>query len=185
MRFLFFFFLMIRRPPRSTLFPYTTLFRSLPFDTNHVVVSSRNPLDPAGVPVAAGPHRRARTLSDGDRQHRTAVVVGMFADEVDATRCRRRGPRCCPKCFAKQVYRGSWHCVDNDSGQCYRIAAVFTISLYLLAENTYAAVCVCAARRSVCACRRLPCAAAYFFFSSRRRHTRCSRDWSSDVCSSD
>src|SRR3712207_9294852 len=26
--FLLFFFLMIRRPPRSTLFPYTTLFRS-------------------------------------------------------------------------------------------------------------------------------------------------------------
>src|SRR5438270_2613376 len=26
--FLFFFFLMLRRPPRSTLFPYTTLFRS-------------------------------------------------------------------------------------------------------------------------------------------------------------
>src|SRR5260221_1938751 len=25
----FFFFLMIRRPPRSTLFPYTTLFRSI------------------------------------------------------------------------------------------------------------------------------------------------------------
>src|SRR3989449_1431415 len=24
-----------------------------------------------------------------------------------------------------------------------------------------------------------------FFFSSRRRHTRCSRDWSSDVCSTD
>src|SRR5687768_12746707 len=24
-----------------------------------------------------------------------------------------------------------------------------------------------------------------FFFSSRRRHTRCSRDWSSDVCSYD
>src|SRR5712692_10697969 len=28
--FRFFFFLMIRRPPRSTLFPYTTLFRSSP-----------------------------------------------------------------------------------------------------------------------------------------------------------
>src|SRR2546422_5432460 len=26
---------------------------------------------------------------------------------------------------------------------------------------------------------------SFFFFSSRRRHTRCSRDWSSDVCSSD
>src|SRR2546430_17046350 len=35
--FLFFFFLMIRRPPRSTLFPYTTLFRS--------------PVDPRGLLV--------------------------------------------------------------------------------------------------------------------------------------
>src|SRR6266536_4250123 len=26
---------------------------------------------------------------------------------------------------------------------------------------------------------------AFFFFSSRRRHTRSTRDWSSDVCSSD
>src|SRR3712207_7059668 len=32
MIFTFFFFLMIRRPPRSTLFPYTTLFRSLAAD---------------------------------------------------------------------------------------------------------------------------------------------------------
>src|SRR2546429_4406875 len=30
LRLLLFFFLMIRRPPRSTLFPYTTLFRSHP-----------------------------------------------------------------------------------------------------------------------------------------------------------
>src|SRR2546429_160190 len=30
-----------------------------------------------------------------------------------------------------------------------------------------------------------PVDAKGFFFSSRRRHTRCSRDWSSDVCSSD
>src|SRR2546422_9777130 len=40
-------------------------------------------------------------------------------------------------------------------------------------------VCVCLLLyfRVVCVC--------IFFFSSRRRHTRCSRDWSSDVCSSD
>src|SRR2546430_11509950 len=31
---LLFFFLMIRRPPRSTLFPYTTLFRSSRFDAH-------------------------------------------------------------------------------------------------------------------------------------------------------
>src|SRR4029077_3795848 len=29
------FFLMIRRPPRSTLFPYTTLFRSLTYSPEH------------------------------------------------------------------------------------------------------------------------------------------------------
>src|SRR5690554_7494045 len=29
------------------------------------------------------------------------------------------------------------------------------------------------------------CVYSFFFFSSRRRHTRCGRDWSSDVCSSD
>src|SRR5947208_7984447 len=43
--FLVFFFLMIRRPPRSTLFPYTTLFRS----------TQRGPLPP--VRRAAGRRR--------------------------------------------------------------------------------------------------------------------------------
>src|SRR6266540_4506212 len=33
-KFHFFFFLMIRRPPRSTLFPYTTLFRSGDFSND-------------------------------------------------------------------------------------------------------------------------------------------------------
>src|SRR5699024_11323092 len=31
----------------------------------------------------------------------------------------------------------------------------------------------------------LLCVVGFFFFSSRRRHTRSKRDWSSDVCSSD
>src|SRR5690625_7468848 len=31
----------------------------------------------------------------------------------------------------------------------------------------------------------LPLSSCFFFFSSRRRHTRWPRDWSSDVCSSD
>src|SRR2546427_8412597 len=56
----FFFFLMIRRPPRSTLFPYTTLFRSVEVDsetgkvslTRHVAVDDCgrviNPLLAAG-----------------------------------------------------------------------------------------------------------------------------------------
>src|SRR5256885_8231991 len=48
-----FFFLMIRRPPRSTLFPYTTLFRSplcigyipLPGQPAHVLASETCALD--------------------------------------------------------------------------------------------------------------------------------------------
>src|SRR2546425_10810432 len=42
---LFFFFLMIRRPPRSTLFPYTTLFRS-PYNAKFVVAKENDPLLP-------------------------------------------------------------------------------------------------------------------------------------------
>src|SRR2546429_3396506 len=37
----------------------------------------------------------------------------------------------------------------------------------------------------MCMTRAKRCGCGIFFFSSRRRHTRCSRDWSSDVCSSD
>src|SRR3712207_8593481 len=53
---MFFFFLMIRRPPRSTLFPYTTLFRSRP-------------------PERAGrQHRRRRALAAGGRAVRAGAV---------------------------------------------------------------------------------------------------------------
>src|SRR5207249_5161503 len=36
-----------------------------------------------------------------------------------------------------------------------------------------------------CCCGCSTCSVFCFFFSSRRRHTRSKRDWSSDVCSSD
>src|SRR3712207_9272469 len=45
---LLFFFLMIRRPPRSTLFPYTTLFRSY---VAHLVSSIGTPLDGLRIAV--------------------------------------------------------------------------------------------------------------------------------------
>src|SRR3712207_6946859 len=44
-----FFFLMIRRPPRSTLFPYTTLFRSDVARRGHVdPLPADHPVDPRG-----------------------------------------------------------------------------------------------------------------------------------------
>src|SRR5260370_6268312 len=42
-----FFFLMIRRPPRSTLFPYTTLFRSTPLATELVPLGTSLESPPA------------------------------------------------------------------------------------------------------------------------------------------
>src|SRR3712207_6914082 len=53
--FLFFFFLMIRRPPRSTLFPYTTLFRSRPGERP----------EPAGLPAVRPAPVRPRRCAAG------------------------------------------------------------------------------------------------------------------------
>src|SRR5687767_15453435 len=49
---LFFFFLMIRPPPRSTLFPYTTLFRS----NQEILVRIVTCLDELGQRVAGASH---------------------------------------------------------------------------------------------------------------------------------
>src|SRR2546425_3115463 len=57
-----FFFLMIRRPPRSTLFPYTTLFRS-----QHI--ESRR--DHVGNAFAAGPLEVGARWRPGNRLHRS------------------------------------------------------------------------------------------------------------------
>src|SRR3989454_6130088 len=60
-----FFFLMIRRPPRSTLFPYTTLFRS--------VVRLRHLARHLGVPPLVGVEQavavQVPTERDGRREH--------------------------------------------------------------------------------------------------------------------
>src|SRR5258707_1946466 len=61
---LFFFFLMIRRPPRSTLFPYTTLFRSHP----ETVRSDRFPTGARARPRHR--RRRARLVRGRARRRR-------------------------------------------------------------------------------------------------------------------
>src|SRR5256886_15748136 len=68
----YFFFLMIRRPPRSTLFPYTTLFRSL----EQQVVLERIEV---GDRQTVG-HQRARPRAAA-RTHRHAVLARP-ADEI-------------------------------------------------------------------------------------------------------
>src|SRR5436853_5903434 len=82
-----FFFLMIRRPPRSTLFPYTTLFRSAGNRGPRGAHGGRRPRDrhggghpdrqeglgqgrpPRGVPGRAPGHRRDRKSTRLNSSH--------------------------------------------------------------------------------------------------------------------
>src|SRR5437868_15538209 len=67
--FFFFFFLMIRRPPRSTLFPYTTLFRSL------FAVLFGLPLTGQACPHAGSDHR---LLGDIRSEEHTSELQSRF-----------------------------------------------------------------------------------------------------------
>src|SRR2546429_9582069 len=59
-----FFFLMIRRPPRSTLFPYTTLFRSRE-PVEHLPHGRHARLDDPGLEVPGEPRDLNRDIVDG------------------------------------------------------------------------------------------------------------------------
>src|SRR2546430_5864007 len=64
----FFFFLMIRRPPRSTLFPYTTLFRSLNI-TDTDLGSGGPALLPGGLLIGGGKQGRDRKSTRLNSSH--------------------------------------------------------------------------------------------------------------------
>src|SRR3712207_7939818 len=80
---------MIRRPPRSTLFPYTTLFRSV----LHEAVDRRADLArqlvtvpneaPDGAPLAAIPEHVVRAQPDASAER---VVAGLLARDRKSTR---------------------------------------------------------------------------------------------------
>src|SRR5438045_9465521 len=56
---LFFFFLMLLRPPTSSLFPYTTLFRSHACPIYQPCTGSTGSLCPAGRSLSSSPHNRS------------------------------------------------------------------------------------------------------------------------------
>src|SRR3712207_7748869 len=70
------FFLMIRRPPRSTLFPYTTLFRS----AGDEGANERGPRDPPR-PVEHGPAGDKRSVAEGRRPEAHRDEVGQVTSE--------------------------------------------------------------------------------------------------------
>src|SRR2546426_7671646 len=101
---------MIRRPPRSTLFPYTTLFRSIGRLAHQVeVVGGHHDRGPAGVDVpqqlkhAAGGDRKSTRLNSSHLvisyavfclKKKKRVISSVFADIHDknthSTTCHTR-----------------------------------------------------------------------------------------------
>src|SRR3712207_8175859 len=95
------FFLMIRRPPRSTLFPYTTLFRSLVValrmlaetpgtDTRDAIERALAKIehaagDLAGAPVAVRLPRSEEHTSE--LQSRQYLVCRLLLEKKNNTRC--------------------------------------------------------------------------------------------------
>src|SRR2546422_6975659 len=74
---------MIRRPPRSTLFPYTTLFRSLPEDLLFDVILRRGRL-----PDEICPRRHKRQRSEehtSELQSRLHLVCRLLLEKKIAT----------------------------------------------------------------------------------------------------
>src|ERR1043166_10183598 len=75
----FVFFLMIRRPPRSTLFPYTTLFRS------HGVGAGRASTGPTGSAWPSGPGRSEEHTSELQTRFGNSYAVFCFKKKRTVT----------------------------------------------------------------------------------------------------
>src|SRR6185503_20890798 len=73
-----FFFLMIRRPPRSTLFPYTTLFRSL--------VPHGRTLDRSDGSRRGAQHQRSEEHTS-ELQSRLHLVCRLLLEKKKENRC--------------------------------------------------------------------------------------------------
>src|SRR3712207_9425877 len=81
------FFLMIRRPPRSTLFPYTTLFRSQAFESAVTLLRATTPAEtilqvgtPIGIPIIAPVYPRSEEHTS-ELQSRQYFVCRLLLDK--------------------------------------------------------------------------------------------------------
>src|SRR2546429_5143233 len=86
-----FFFLMIRRPPRSTLFPYTTLFRSFDVDADSPKVKSladviRTLRDFGGKLFDSSPDRKSTRLNSSHGYISYAVFCLKKKQQTDYDR---------------------------------------------------------------------------------------------------
>src|SRR2546425_6355347 len=75
--FFLFFFLMIRRPPRSTLFPYTTLFRSVHVDPLDAPGQRPVPLDVLELLEGRGAHQANLALGQDRSEEHTSELQSL------------------------------------------------------------------------------------------------------------
>src|SRR5256885_1303967 len=119
------FFLMIRRPPRSTLFPYTTLFRSIVLGATAALRSAENGAEVAEL-IAARCGVQPRILTGGDEARLVyrAVVAGLGPRT-------RRAP--CIVLDRKSPRLNSSHLVISYAGFFFNDTAtteIYTLSLH-------------------------------------------------------
>src|SRR2546429_7102102 len=106
---LVFFFLMIRRPPRSTLFPYTTLFRS------HSVTLA------AGIchrrPSSAATPRRRSEEHTSELQSRLHLVCRLLLEKKKKSYLPLSSqPAACPAARSERARRFASNRVPADTG---------------------------------------------------------------------
>src|SRR5438093_7282943 len=82
-----FFFLMLRRPPRSTLFPYTTLFRS------PATLSSPPTPPPPCAPMKSAPRSRSEEHTS-ELQSLTNLVCRLLLEKKKNSTCLSRHHGC-------------------------------------------------------------------------------------------
>src|SRR3712207_7766137 len=104
---------MIRRPPRSTLFPYTTLFRSCDVCFRHNALSSGT----SDIPMAKG-----------GKEHRSNIT---------AQRYRRRMPRSCPRPGKRPEPKKTPALIDRKSTRLNSSRANISYAVFCLKKNLY------------------------------------------------
>src|SRR2546430_304067 len=122
-----FFFLMIRRPPRSTLFPYTTLFRSIPAATHRPWAR----ICDSELWLSALKNRRLNVTNTTD--HQRSRIVGRHFDTRHGDRplpahsgfaSAPCSDNCAPNHRCTAVYMGG--CMDRPAMRCFSLGTSAT-----------------------------------------------------------
>src|SRR2546430_5465437 len=92
---------MIRRPPRSTLFPYTTLFRSLPDDPRRAVGLDHSPAQVKAPPGHLHPLPQRSEEHTSELQSQSNLVCRLLLEKK------------------KKYQQTNSHSVDNVPTLCY------------------------------------------------------------------